>query len=298
MIKKNENLYQAKKTKNDEFYTQIPDIEKELKYYREHLKDKIIFCNCDDPEESHFWKYFALNFKFLGLKKLISTHFEADKLSYKLEITGDINNDGKIDKFDVVKTSLKQNGDFRSPECIEILKECDVVVTNPPFSLFREFVSQLIKYDKKFLIIGNMNAITYKEIFSLIKDNKIWLGHMSPKEFIKPDGVIQKFGNIKWFTNLPHDKRNENLILYKEYNEKDYPFYDNCEAININKVKDIPMNYTGVMGVPISFIDKFNPEQFDLLGIANSARWINYKCLTIVNNKNIYNRLFIKNKNI
>jgi len=166
----------AKASKNDEFYTQLTDIERELGYYKEHFKGKVVFCNCDDPEESNFWKYFSLNFKFLGLKKLIATHFEKEKPSYKLELVKDINKDGKIDKFDIIKTRLKQNGDFRSPECIEILKKADIIVTNPPFSMFREYVAQLMKYKKKFIILAQQNAISYKEIFKLIKENKIWLG--------------------------------------------------------------------------------------------------------------------------
>lgn len=281
---KNKNLHKAKKEKNDEFYTMLTDIEKELKHYKNHFKNKIIFCNCDDPTESNFWKYFSLNFNFLGLKKLISTHYEKEIPSYKLEFDG----------IDLVKTPLKQNGDFRSPECIEILKECDIVVTNPPFSLFREYVAQLIEYKKKFIIIGSLNAITYKETFKLIKDNKIWLGNSSPKEFLQPDGEIKKFGNIYWFTNLEHKKRNEELILYKEYNSKDYPNYDNYDVINVDKVKYIPKDYFGVMGVPITFLDKYNPKQFEILGISNSARWIFEECFTIIKNKKIYNRILIK----
>ncbi len=215
---KNSNLHKAKTEKNDEFYTQLSDIEKELKHYKEHFKGKVIFCNCDDPEWSNFWKYFELNFDFLGLKKLVSTHFEKDKGSYKLEIIGDINGDGKVTNKDIIRTPLKQNGDFRSDESIEILKECDIVVTNPPFSLFRDFISLLVEYDKKFIVVGSMNAITYKECFKLIKENRMWLGMNYIKEFVKPDGTTQKFGNINWFTNLEHEKRNEEQMEREKQN--------------------------------------------------------------------------------
>jgi len=283
------NLTKAKTSKKDEFYTQLSDIEKELKHYKEHLKNKIVFCNCDDPEESNFWKYFALNFEFLELKKLIATHFGNGKPSYKLEIVRDINKDGKINNLDTIKTKLKQNGDFRSPECIEILKEVDIVVTNPPFSLFREYVTQLIEYNKKFIILGNQNAISYKDIFKLIKENKIWLGksiHSGDREFKVPEDYplnasgqrIGTEGNryirikgIRWFTNLDYKERHEDLILYKKYygNEEEYPKYDNYNAINIDKTKEIPCDYKGSMGVPITFMDKYNPDQFEIetLGI-------------------------------
>lgn len=305
---KNKNLHNAKTAKNDEFYTQIEDIQNELFNYKEYFKNKTIFCNCDNPEESNFWKYFSLNFEFFGLKKLVATHFEKDKPSYKLEIVKDVNNDGVVNRFDTIKTELKQNGDFRSPECIDILKEADIVVTNPPFSLFREFVAQLIEYNKKFIIIGNQNAITYKEIFKLIKDNKIWLGCTNPKEFKMPDSYpllgssyinekgekIARFGNICWFTNLKHKKRNEELILYREYNPKDYPKYDNYDAINVDKVKDIPKDYFKAIGVPITFLDKYNPKQFEIIkfrkGDDDKDLAINGKCP--------YFRILIKNKKI
>lgn len=292
----NKNLRKANKAKNDEFYTQLSDIEKELWHYREHFKDKTIFCNCDDPEESNFFKYFALNFEHIWLKKLIATHFESSKPSYKLEITAwlDLNNDWKINLNDVIKTPLKQNWDFRSQESIEILKEADIVITNPPFSLFREYVAQLFEYDKKFVLLWNMNAITYKEIFKLIKENKIWswywfnlsLVFRSPyennleanlkfceqkwyfwKNFIKTPA-------ISWFTNLETKKRHEDLILYKTYNEMQYPKYDNYDAINIDKVKDIPQDYTWFMWVPITFLNNYNPEQFEIIWLWISSSWI------------------------
>lgn len=278
----NNRLHIARASKKDEFYTQITDIEKELSHYKSHFRDKVVFCNCDDPEESNFWRYFSLNFEHLGLKKLIATHYEEDKPSYKLEITVDRNLDGKINQFDTVKTPLSQNGDFRSDECVAILKEADIVITNPPFSLFREYVEQLIEHGKRFLIIGNQNAITYKEIFHLIKRNEIWTGvdNGGTKWFQVPDDYEIKtesrikvidsikyfsMGSIYWFTNIPHSKRNESLILYRKYNEIDYPRYDNFDAINVNKVADIPVDYDGNIGVPITFIDKYNPDQFEIV---------------------------------
>jgi hypothetical protein len=274
-------MHQAKKAKNDEFYTQISDIEKELLYYKQQFDNKIVFCNCDDPEASHFWKYFDLNFDHLNLKKLISTHYDKEKPTYKLEIARDKNNK----KLKPIKTNLIQNGDFRSQECIDLLKESDIICTNPPFSLFREYVDLLIKYDKKFLIIGNYNAVTYKEIFKLIKDNKLWLGYQFIKEFLQEDGTIKKFGNIHWFTNLDVKKRNEFLDLrFKSYeqNPELYPKYDNYNAININKVKDIPGDYNGAIGVPITFLEYYNPKQFEIIkfrkGDDNKDLMINKKC--------------------
>lgn len=294
---KNNNLHAAKKAANDEFYTRIEDIENELRHYKDHFKNKIIFCNCDDPEESNFWKYFELNFEFLGLKKLISTHYNATEPSYKLELIGDIDGNGKVTKGDIIKTPLKQNGDFRSPECVEILKEADIIVTNPPFSIIRDYIAQLDKYNKKFVFIGPQNIITYKEVFPLIKDNKLWLGYTHPKEFVKPDGNFQKFGNISWFTNLETKKRKEDLLLYKKYNAKDYPKYDNYDAINVNKVKDIPMDYYGVMGVPITFLDSYNPNQFEIVGAMTTTKveGDNYG-YPYINGDRKYARILIKRK--
>ena len=303
----NSNLRKAKKAKNDEFYTRLTDIEKELKHYKQHFNGKIVFCNCDDPESSDFWKYFSLNFDYLGLKKLISTHFEREKPSYKLEMVSV--------KKKPKKTKLKGNGDFRSDESIAILKKCDIVVTNPPFSLFREYVAQLVEYDKKFLIIGNMNAITNKEIFKLIKNNQLWLGNNAVHNFIQPDGTTKKFGNINWYTNLTHSKRNEDIILFREYNADDYPTYDNYDAINVDKTKDIPMDYDGVMGVPVSFMTKWNPEQFEIIWQASgntrasapidTLNQLKYQrhpedrggCGIIIN-KRKYSRIFIRNKRL
>ena len=279
----------AKKAKKDEFYTQLTDIEKELRYYTSHFKDKVVFCNCDDPEESNFWVFFRDNFALLGLKKLISTHYEKGKRSYKMELTGARYEDGEL-KFDnFVKTPLGGDGDFRSAECIEILKEADIVVTNPPFSLFREFVAQLMEYKKKFLIIGNINAASYKEVFPLIRDNEIWMGasiHSGDREFRVPDdyplnaagyrvdenGVkFIRVKGVRWFTNMDYPQRHEDLILYKTYNPDDYPTYDNYDAINVNFTKEIPRDYDGAIGVPITFLDKYNPEQFEILD-ANDFR--------------------------
>lgn len=264
---KNSNLSAAKKTKNDEFYTQLTDIEKELVHYHNQLRGKIIFCNCDDPEWSNFWRYFDLNFDFIGIKALIATHYDPEKPTYKLEIRWDSVTGAKLPP---VRTDLKQNGDFRSPECVELLKSCDVVVTNPPFSLFREYVAQLMQYGKKFIIIGNMNAITYKEIFPLLKDNQMWLGYMSPKMFGQPDGTMKSFGNVLWYTNIDIQKRHEPLTLFRRYADdpSKYPRYDNYDAIECSKVADIPEDYDGVIGVPITFLDKYCPDQFEIMGLA------------------------------
>ena len=264
------NLNRAKSAKNDEFYTRYETINAEINTnehgYRPFFKDKVVYCNCDDPEESNFWKFFKARFNGLKLKKLISTHYDQEgKSSYKLEYDGER----------VVKSELDGNGDFRSPECVELLKESDIVVTNPPFSLFREFVALLMKYEKKFVIIGSMNAITYKEIFPLIKDNKIWLGYTQPKIFIQPDGSEKKFGNILWYTNLEIPKRHEPMLLggsYERGSKKGmFPKYDNYDAINVDRVCDIPEDYDGVMGVPITFLDKYCPEQFEIVN-ANDYR--------------------------
>ena len=259
-------MHAAKKNQNDEFYTQLADIESEVMRYKDQFKGKVVFCNCDDPAQSNFWKFFELNFDNFGLKKLMSTHFDENQQSYKLEIIGDLDGDGKVTSKDIVKTPLKQNGDFRSDECVELLKETDIVCTNPPFSLFREYIEQLITYGKKFLVIGNNNAVTYKEIFKLIKDGKMQLGFTSNKtmEFRVPQGYkfsrqegSNLYGNvpaISWFTNLEIKKKPNIPILIKKYNPKDYLQYDNYSAINVNKVKDIPYDYQGVMGVPITIL--------------------------------------------
>lgn len=294
---RNISLTLAKKRKNDKFYTQLSDIENELIYYKKHFKGQTVFCNCDDPEYSNFWQYFKLNFEHLELKRLVTTRFCGTKESYMLEMWKDEKG------VHSGKKTLKENGDFRSEECIELLKQADIVVTNPPFSLFREYVAQLIEYEKKFLIIGSLNAITYKEFFPLLKNNKIWLGYNHVKEFLNANGEKQKFGNVLWYTNLDHDKRHEDLLLYKKYNPEEFPKYDNYDAINVDKVSDIPVDYDGVMGVPITFLDKYNPEQFEILN-ANDYRTSDTVSIKehglvkdkdgIINGKPKYARILIK----
>ena len=271
---KNENLHKAKDAKNDEFYTRIEDVAEELRHYKKHFAGKVVFCNCDDPTWSAFWRYFHLNFSELGLKKLIATHYDRTEPTYKMEYEGGDDNDVEVG----VKTQLEGNGDFRSEECLDLLDECDIVVTNPPFSLFREYVATLIAHNKKFLIIGNKNAITYKEFFPLLKENKVWIGYTSPAEFNTPDGMTKKMNGLtRWFTNLDIQKRHEKLILWQRYYDDNgnplpdvderYPKYDNYAARNVDKVADIPMDYKCVMGVPITFMDKYTPDEFEIVGM-------------------------------
>ena len=306
----NTNLHKAKAAKNDEFYTQLTDVAKELMHYKKHFKDKIVFCNCDDPTWSSFWKYFHLNFAELGLKKLISTHYDREEATYKMEYTGGDDNDIEVG----VKTPLEGNGDFRNQECLDLLDESDIVVTNPPFSLFREYVAVLMEHEKEFLIIGNKNAITNKEFFPLLKNNEVWLGCTNVKEFLQPDGSIKKFGNIGWYTNLNVAKRHKKLILWKNYTPEEYRTYDNYSAINVNKVSEIPCDYDGVMGVPISFLDSHCPEQFEIIWQASGntraccPHTILYDELHyvqhsedrggcgVINGKRVYSRIFIRKK--
>ena len=337
----NKNLHSARTAKTDEFYTQLVDIEKELKHYKDQFRGKVVYCNCDDPYESNFFKYFASNFNALGLKKLITTSYSGSpivggqlplfqvagskgKQPFKIEIkeVPDTDKDGAINLDDVkyllkhdknTATPLKGSGDFRSDECKELLEQADIVVTNPPFSLFREYVSQLMDNKKKFLILGDQNAITYKETFGYVKDDKLWVGYdnggtkwfqvpmdydISTESRKKIVNGVKYFsmGRILWFTNLETTKRHENIVLYKKYTPEEFPKYDNYDVVNVDKVSDIPMNYNGVMGVPITFVDKYNPKQFEILGVANSARWIGYKCLTLIQGRKIYNRILIKRK--
>lgn len=319
----NSSLHAAKDAKFDEFYTRLEDINEEMNHYEDKFRDKVVLCNCDDPKWSNFWKYFHLNFEYLGLKKLITTHYEpADVQSYKIEYSG-----GNDEDFESgIITPLTQNGDFRSSECLSLLDESDIVVTNPPFSLFREYINTLVEHNKKFLIIGSFNNITYKDVFPLIKDNKVWLGCRSlsrdmyfdvpddRKEWLvanKKEGsayktvngvVMGRLASACWYTNLDHKKRHDVLDTTYLYAKKDllypdlYPKYDNYDIINIDRIKEIPMDYDGVMGVPITYIGIHNPSQFEILGIANSARWIGYECFTLLNNKKVYNRLLIKRK--
>ena len=330
------DLAQAKDAKKDEFYTQLSDIEKELVHYREYFRDKVVFCNCDDPYESNFFKYFALNFKALGLKKLIATCYDGSPIAqqelplfpkaetepkrkaYKVEISEvpDMDGNGTADLTDVqlllkssdnnVKAELKGNGSFDSPESIELLKEADIVVTNPPFSLFREFLALLDKYNKQFIIIGNTNALTYKETFKMFQEDKIRTGYTNfnvGMYFQVPDSW-EKFHHMEngkkmarvstscWFTNLPVSKHNEELILIKHYTPEEYPKYDNYDAINVNTYTDIPCDFEGVMGVPITFLDKYNPAQFEIIKFRKGD---DDKDLT-VNGKSPYFRILIRNK--
>ena len=270
---KNGNLHAAKVAKNDEFYTMLTDIEKEMSHYKDFFKGKVVYCNCDDARESNFFKYFSLNFEFLGLKKLITTGYKAEGKGVVLIYEGDKNGNRKVDDAEVEVRELEGSGDFRSKECIEFLKEADVVVTNPPFSLFRQYVKQLMDYGKKFIIIGNLNSIPCKDIFSYIQKDSLWLGNHGVKEFMKPTGEIQKFGNILWYTNVEHKKRNTPLDLYKRYSNE-YMHYDNYNAIDCGKVAEIPMDYNGVIGVPITFLDKYCPEQFEIVGFSQGDMFI------------------------
>ncbi len=369
----NKNLHKAKNAKNDEFYTQYIDIEKEVEAYLEHnpdvFKDKTVYCNCDDPYESHFFRYFVLKFNDIKLKKLISTSYKPSSIANtQLELFGDnetlppakgrpkvnanrfiinevddVDGDGEFNLKDIV-LQLKQNknnewlplqedGDFRSDECIALLKQTDIVVTNPPFSLFRKYVAQLIEYDKKFLIIGNGNAITYKEIFPYIKNNKLWIGPSitsGDREFEIPKSVVdiakftgekrngkfyQKVVNVRWFTNLDHGRRHQplqlmtmadNLKFSKKMKDKTrYEKYDNYDAIEVSFVENIPSDYKGIMGVPVSFLDKFNPNQFKIIGMAedngrgfSGGIWDGKNPHCVINGKNKYKRIFIKNKTL
>ena len=348
----NNNLHKANKAKKDEFYTQLVDIEKELKHYKDQFKGKVVYCNCDDPFESNFFKYFASNFNALGLKRLIATSYKPSPIANtQLDLFGnikelstpkgrpkitankfiinevnDIDGDGAFDLRDIAEqlkanknnewTPLEGEGDFRSAESIELLKQADIVVTNPPFSLFREYVAQLVEHKKKFIILGDQNAITYKDFFKLIKDNKLWLGYDNggtkwfqvPMDYDIPtesrkkiENGVQYFsmGRIVWFTNMETTKRHQELTLYKKYTPEEYPRYDNYEAINVDKVSDIPMGYSEMMGVPITFLDKYNPKQFEIIGI---DRYVednpNYGRRFTINEKEIYARVIIKNKKV
>ena len=314
---KNADLGAAKTAKKDEFYTQLTDIEKEMRYYRKHFKGKTVLCNCDDPFESNFFKYFVLNFNRLGLKKLIVTCYATSPIAgqqlslfdvvggedeqrnkpYKAVVTKvyDVTGDGGVDMFDVAElfkshenelVELEGDGDFRSEECLALLDEADIVVTNPPFSLFREYVSVLMEHEKHFIIIGNVNAITYKEFFPLLKENKVWIGasiHSGDRKFYVPDdyplnaagcGIDEdgrrfiRVKGVRWYTNLDIKQRHEELILVKRYSPEEYPHYDNYDAIEVSKTSDIPCDYAGVMGVPITFMDRYSPDQFDILGLS------------------------------
>ena len=357
----NSNLHDSSRNKQDEFYTNLQLIEDELKHYRPHFKDKRVLCNCDDPYESNFFKYFAMNFNALGLKSLTATCYatspivytqlglfgvnevvsrkerkgtQRGKQPYKIVITEvkDENGDGRIDLADVewliknkknVLTKLKGDGDFRSLECVALLKDADVVVTNPPFSLFREYMAQLMEHKKQFLIIGNMNAVTYREIFPLIRDNKVWLGNKAghfwfkvPPHYeekatdFKIDENGQKWrrmGNICWFTNLDFPKRHEAMLLWKKYSPEAYPKYDNYDAIEVSKTDDIPGDWNDVIGVPITFIYKHNPDQFEIVG-ATESEGVGFSAglwdpnsevaQPLINGARKYKRIFIRRKEV
>lgn len=295
----NSNLQAAKAAKNDEFYTRIEDINAELNHYEDKFKDKVVFCNCDDPTWSNFWKYFHMNFEYLGLKKLIATHYEPDRLhSYKIEYAGGNDLDFSVGTV----TSLRQNGDFRSPECIGLLKDADIVVSNPPFSLARKYLATLMEHSKKFIIVGDLNWITYKEVFPWLKDNRMWIGYNHVKQFIQPDGTIKKFGNKLWYTNFDIPKRHESIDTPYRYAKKDqlypnlYPKYDNFDAINVNKVSEIPMDYTFPMGVPVTFLENYNPDQFKIIGNLGSYAPDGYSFsgAIYVNGKKIFKRILIQ----
>lgn len=341
MANKNTSLNAAAKAKKDEFYTQLTDIEKELRHYKSHFRGKTVLCNCDDPFESNFFKYFALNFNRLGLKKLIATCYTGSPIAnqqlsifdvlgisedtkdrpYKAVVTTvyDKTGDGGVDMFDVAElfksgenelTELAGDGDFRSPECLNCLDEADIVVTNPPFSLFREYVATLMEHDKKFIIIGNQNAIKYKEIFPLLLQNKMWLGYgfnRNCTHFVSPykdtasdldhkEGMIRVSG-VMWFTNLDIRKRHEEIILVKRHNPETYPKYDTYEAIDVSKAVDIPCDYAGVMGVPITFMTKYSPEQFEIVGELNHGCDNIYDLAKpIIDGVEKYTRILIRNK--
>lgn len=325
MAKKNTNLHNAKRAKNDEFYTQLSDIEKEMAHYKEFFKGKIVYCNCDDARDSNFFKFFANNFESLGLKKLITTGYKADGKGVKLVYEGDKNNNFMVDDEEITVTELNGNGDFRSEECIELLKECDVVVTNPPFSLFREYVAQLMEYGKKFIVLANNNAVTYKEFFPYIKNGKVWLGRtlftgkmpffkvpddypLENSRFEKrADGLYKQVNAICWFTNVPNDSNREQLITYCRYSTEDYPKYDNYDAIECGRMEKLPMDYKGVIGIPITGLKYLWSDgtihadidgvdtQFEIMGHEHDLDGIGTSLGQFeVNGKGVYKRILIR----
>jgi len=320
----NKALTVAKAAKRDEFYTQLPDIERELRHYRHHFEGKVVYLNCDDPRVSNFFHYFSFNFEALKLKKVVATCYKSQNMNLFsqndseqaiwLEYTGDRDGNGVPDLNEIGIKTLKGDGDFRSDESIELLKEADIVVTNPPFSLFREYIAQLFEYDKKFVVIGHQNAITYKEVFPLIKENRMWLGYGFKRNMAHfasvyedtaadldhKEGMIRVSG-VQWFTNLDISKRHEDFVLYKTYNAKEYPRFDNFDAIEVSKTVDIPLDYRGVMAVPITFLNKYNPDQFEIVGCTydygRPAEWDdNTPMAPILGGKSVYKRLLIKRK--
>ena len=296
----NSNLHTAKKVKNDEFYTRYEDIEAEVMKYRKYFYDKIVYLPCDDPVEkkSEFWSFFVNNFDAFGLKKLIATHYNENGKAYKIWIESDTTGDGYIDDGDALQEDLIGNGDFRSPECIEILDECDIVCTNPPFSLMKEFLPLILKHNKEFLIIGPLNAATYKEIFPFILEKRIWSGYNNVRHFTSPDGNTRTLGNVFWYTNLPNRSLTEELVLTKKYDPSSYDKFDDYDAININRVTDIPMDYDGLMGVPTSFFQgKYNPNQFEIVGEIKHGSDGDFDfCKPFVNGVEKFTRLVIRYK--
>ena len=311
---KNSNLNRAKRAKNDEFYTTLSDIEKELKHYAEHFSGKVVYCNCDDHRESNFFRYFFLNFKALGLKRLVCTGFKKDGHGVKyVTDVGDGNGNGLVDFGELETTELDGDGSYDSPECLRLLEESDIVVTNPPFSLFRPYMKTLVDYGKKYLVIGNVNALKYKEIFPLIMNNEAWLGHQfgemkfrvprsseprSTRYWVDDDGQKwRSLGNAMWLTNLDHGKRHEKLTLVECYDGSEYPKYDNYDAIEVSRTARIPKDYSGVMGVPITFLDKWCPEQFEIVGEAHNGSDSGYDLFKpLLNGKQTYPRILIRAK--
>lgn len=320
----NKGLTEAKAAKRDEFYTQLPDIERELRHYRQHFEGKVVYLNCDDPRVSNFFHYFSYNFEALGLKKVIATCYKSQAVdlfsqndseqAIWLEYTGDRDGNGVPDLAEIGINKLKGDGDFRSDESIELLKQADIVVTNPPFSLFREYIAQLFEFEKKFVVIGHQNAITYKEVFPLIRENKLWLGYgfkgnaahfASVYEDVATagdhrEGMIRVSG-VQWFTNLDTSKRHENLVLYKTYSPEDYPRFDNFDAIEVSKTVDIPLDYRGIMAVPITFLNKYNPDQFEIVGCTydygRPAEWDpSTPMAPVIRGKGVYKRLLIRSR--
>ena len=293
---KNSNLHRAKKAKNDEFYTRYEDIEAEVMKYRKYFRDKVVYLPCDDPIEkkSEFWSFFVNNFDAFGIKKLIATYYNENGKTYKIWIDRDTTNDG-----DIRQEELAGDGDFRSPECVEILRECDIVSTNPPFSLMKEFLPLILKYNKQFLVIGPLNAITYKKIFPYVLEKRIWAGYNNVRHFIDSEGNDRTMGNTFWYTNLPNRSLTNEIVLTKKYDSSKYDVFDERpDIINVNRVVDIPANYDGLMGVPISFFQgKYNPNQFEIVGKIDNGLDSDFDfCKPFVNGVEKFKRLVIRRK--
>ena len=300
----NSNLHRARKARNDEFYSMLSDIENELSHYKEYFNGKVVYCNCDDARESNFFKYFSMNFEFLGLKKLIATGYKKNGQGVKLVYDGDKNGNKTVDDEEVKVEELEGDGDFRSEECVELLKQADIVVTNPPFSLASLYMQQLVEHGKKFLIIGPLNLIKYKDTFPYFMKGQAWPGVNWVKSFTEPDGKIMKMGNVVWYTNLDHKKRHEKIVCIEKYDPAKYPKFDNYDAVEVGKYTDIPKDYAGVMGVPISYLMHHNPEQFEIVGttengLCDKALWIHPEEKhnePFIDGKKKYTRILIKRK--